>query len=246
MGILSKIFTGKKEKRRPYCAALVPAAGSSSRMEGPDKLLLKLNGCPVLAFTLRALDGCPLIDEIVVATRQENILPVADLCKEYGIAKPVKIVEGGDSRVRSVMNAALSVSREADFLAVHDGARPLVEPELIEAVIRRAYQCAAAAPATVVKDTIKVSLDGEVVDHTPERATLFAVQTPQVFDASLLKAALQSALEQGAAITDDCSAVERLGKKVYLVEGSYENIKITTPDDLAIAARILEMRGGLL
>jgi 2-C-methyl-D-erythritol 4-phosphate cytidylyltransferase len=246
MGIFSKLFTGKKKESRPYCAALVPAAGASSRMEGPDKLLLKLNGCPVLALTLKALDSCPLIDEIVVATRQESILRVADLCKEYGIGKPVKIVEGGSTRVESVMNAALSVKGKADFLAVHDGARPLVEPELIEAVIRKAYQCAAAAPATAVKDTIKVSLDGEVVDHTPERATLFTVQTPQVFDASLLKAALQFAMEQDAAITDDCSAVERLGKKVYLVEGSYENIKITTPDDLALAARILETRGGAL
>ena len=114
-------------------------------------------------------------------------------------------------------------------------------PELIDAVIDRAAHTAAAAPAVPVKDTVKVAQDG-IVTQTPDRSTLWAVQTPQVFDAQLLKAALQSALEADAPITDDCSAVERMGKQVYLVEGSYENIKITTPVDLAIAEAILQSR----
>lgn len=242
MGLFSKLFD-KQKYTHPYCSALVPAAGASSRMEGQDKLLLYLSGCPVLARTLQALDRCELIDEIIVATRQESILKIADLCKEYDIKKPLKIIEGGSTRAESVLNAAMNADARAEFLAVHDGARPLVEQELIDAVIRKAYQCAAAAPATPVKDTIKIVTETGVVDHTPQRSTLFAVQTPQVFDASLLKAALQSAVEQNAEITDDCSAVERLGKVVYLVEGSYENIKITTPVDLAIGEKILELRG---
>ena len=242
MGLLSKLFGGEK-KSHPYCTALVPAAGASSRMEGQDKLFVYLSGIPVLARSLQALDQCDLIDEIVVATRQESILKVSDLCRDYGIQKPLKIVEGGATRAESVLKAALQASADADFFAVHDGARPLVEQTTIKAVIECAYRCAAAAPAAAVKDTIKIAYDG-VVDRTPDRAALFAVQTPQVFDASLLKAALQSAIEQGADITDDCNAVERLGKKVYLVEGSYENLKITTPVDLALAEKILEVRGG--
>ncbi len=244
MGLFSKLLD-KAQNTRPYCSALVPAAGASSRMEGQDKLLLYLGGRPVLARTLQALDQCPLIDEIVVATRRESILKIADLCREYEIKTPLKIIEGGATRAESVLHAAMNADPRAEFFAVHDGARPLVEQELIAAVIRKAYQCAAAAPATPVKDTIKIVTDGDVVDHTPPRSTLYAVQTPQVFDASLLKAALQAAAEKNAEITDDCSAVEQLGKVVYLVDGSYENIKITTPVDLAIGEKILELRGDL-
>ncbi len=242
MGLFSKIFR-LKQSTHPYCAALVPAAGTSSRMGGDDKLFACLNGVPVLALTLQALDYCELIDEIVIATRQESILKISDLCREYEIKKAVKIVEGGATRVESVLCAAMNANQNAKILAVHDGARPLVQQDLMRRVITKAYECAAAAPAIPVKDTIKIANDG-IVDQTPDRSMLYAVQTPQVFDASLLKAALQSVVEQNAEITDDCSAVERLGKKVYLVDGSYENIKITTPIDYAIAEKILDLRDG--
>ena len=243
MGIFSKLF-GHKTSQHPYCAALVPAAGVSARMGGLDKLFYDLYGQPVLARTLLALDRCSRIDEIVVATRQENILRIGELCRTYDIRKPVKIVEGGKTRAESVLQAALSADASAEFLAVHDGARPLVEQRVIEETIQKAYQCAAAAPATPVKDTIKFVCDG-AVESTPQRDRLVAVQTPQVFNAELLKAALQSAVEQGVEVTDDCSAVERLGKKVYLVQGSYENLKITTPVDLLLAEKILELRGEM-
>lgn len=243
MGLLSKLF-GHAKDTHPYCSALVPAAGASSRMGGQDKMFSYISGYPVLALTLQALDRCALIDEIVIATRQESILKISDLCRDYGIRKPVQIVEGGDTRAQSVLNAALHADQRAAFFAVHDGARPLVRPAEMETVIRRAYQTSAAAPATPVKDTIKIAYDG-VVEQTPDRGSLYAVQTPQVFDASLLKGALQSAIEHNVEITDDCSAVERLGKKVYLVEGSYENIKITTPIDLALAEKIYDLRGGM-
>ena len=243
MGLLSKFFGGQKAPH-PRCSALVPAAGASSRMGGQDKLFCYLNGVPVLALTLQAPDRCELIDEIVIAARQESILKIGDLCRDYAIEKPVKIVEGGANRVQSVMNAALSAAPDAGFLAVHDGARPLARPEEMAEVIRCAYRAGAAAPATQVKDTIKVA-SGGVVEKTLERSSLYAVQTPQVFDAGLLKGALQAALDGGIDVTDDCGAVERLGKKVYLVEGSYENIKITTPIDLALAEKILDLRGGI-
>lgn len=246
MKLFSKLF-GKKEDKadHPFCSVIVAAAGSSRRMEGQNKLMLPLDGIPVLARTLLALDGSRLIDEIVVAVREEDLLPTGDLCRLYGVTKPVKIVRGGESRLDSVLAAAMECREDAAFLAVHDGARPLADPELIDRVVALAHRTNAAAPAVPVKDTIKVVRDGRV-ESTPDRALLRAVQTPQVFDAQLLRAALQSAQTLGAEITDDCSAVERLGKEVYLTEGSYENIKITTPEDLILAEAILQRREGAL
>ncbi|MCI8758698.1 MAG: 2-C-methyl-D-erythritol 4-phosphate cytidylyltransferase [Oscillospiraceae bacterium] len=242
MKLFSKLF-GKKEDKadHPFCSVIVAAAGSSRRMEGQNKLMLPLDGIPVLARTLLALDGSRLIDEIVVAVREEDLLPTGDLCRLYGVTKPVKIVRGGESRLDSVLAAAMECREDAAFLAVHDGARPLADPELIDRVVALAHRTNAAAPAVPVKDTIKVVRDGRV-ESTPDRALLRAVQTPQVFDAQLLRAALQSAQTLGAEITDDCSAVERLGKEVYLTEGSYENIKITTPEDMLLACELLRRR----
>lgn len=242
MKLFSKLF-GKKENKadHPFCSVIVAAAGSSRRMEGQNKLMLPLDGIPVLARTLLALDGSRLIDEIVVAVREEDLLPTGDLCRLYGVTKPVKIVRGGESRLDSVLAAAMECREDAAFLAVHDGARPLADPELIDRVVALAHCTNAAAPAVPVKDTIKVVRDGRV-ESTPDRALLRAVQTPQVFDAQLLRAALQSAQTLGAEITDDCSAVERLGKEVYLTEGSYENIKITTPEDMLLACELLRRR----
>lgn len=240
MKLIDKLL-GRSVDERPICSAIVPAAGSARRMGGENKMLLMLDGIPVLARTLLALDGAELVDEIVVATRSEDILLIGDLCKEYGIKKSVKIVCGGEDRVESVWKASMECREDAAFYAVHDGARPLADSRFIDNVIRCAYKTNAAAPAVPVKDTIKVARDGRV-ESTPDRSTLFAVQTPQVFDAQLLSAALQSARESGAAITDDCSAVERLGKVVYLTDGSYENIKITTPEDVVLATAILKRR----
>ena len=242
MKLFSKLFCKKENKAdHPFCSVIVAAAGSSRRMEGQNKLMLPLDGIPVLARTLLALDGSRLIDEIVVAVREEDLLPTGDLCRLYGVTKPVKIVRGGESRLDSVLAAAMECREDAVFLAVHDGARPLADPELIDRVVALAHRTNAAAPAVPVKDTIKVVRDGRV-ESTPDRALLRAVQTPQVFDAQLLRAALQSAQTLGAEITDDCSAVERLGKEVYLTEGSYENIKITTPEDMLLACELLRRR----
>ena len=231
-----------RKSSRPQCAALVAAAGSSSRMGGVNKLLEPLNGVPVLARTLMALQQAPQIDEIVVATREEDLMEISGLCRTYGITKCTKVVRGGESRAHSVLLAALEASPDAKLLAVQDGARPLVTPELTDRVIDAAKRCGAAAPAVPVKDTIKAVRDGGAVERTVDRSSLRAVQTPQVFDASLLKAALQDAVENRVPITDDCSAVERLGKVVFLVEGDEENLKITTPVDLILAEAILQAR----
>ena len=234
-------------RRRAACTVLVPAAGASSRMGGENKLFAPLNGAPVLARTLSALQLAKRVDEIVIAAREEDLEAVSRLCKEYSITKCTKVVRGGETRVHSTLLAAMEASRDAALLAVHDGARPLVTPELVDRVIGAAERYNAAAPAVAVKDTVKrIREAGENslprVDRTLKRASLRAIQTPQVFDADLLKAALQAAIEQGAEVTDDCSAVERLGKVVYLVDGEEENLKITTPLDMTLARAILAER----
>ena len=216
--------------RRPYCAALVPAAGKSERMGGTDKLTAQLGGIPVLERTLLALDGASLVDEIVVAVSPERLEELAALCARVGVKKPLRVVEGGASRAQSVL------------LAVHDGARPLILPEQVDEMVRLGRQTYAAAPALPVTDTVKVADTAGLVQSTPDRRTLFAVQTPQVFQANILKAALQSAIEAGAELTDDCSVVERLGKEVYLAPGWRENIKITTASDLTLAEALLRER----
>lgn len=231
-----------REAHRPRCAALVAAAGSSSRMGGVNKLLEPLDGIPVLARTLTALQLAEQVDEIVVATREEDLVEISHLCQTYGITKCTKVVRGGESRAHSVLLAALEASPETELLAVQDGARPLVTPELIGRVITAAARCDAAAPAVPVKDTVKTVREDGAVEQTMDRDALRAVQTPQVFQADLLKAALQSAVENQIPITDDCSAVERLGKVVFLVEGDEENLKITTPVDLVVAEAILQAR----
>ena len=235
-------FKKFRDAQRPCCAALVAAAGSSSRMGGVNKLLQPLDGIPVLARTLTALHSWEISRKSSsrAATTISSIRRA--ICRAYGITKCTKVIRGGESRAHSVLLAALEAGEGMELLAVQDGARPLVTPELIDDVAEQAARCGAAAPAVAVKDTIKAVRDDGTVAETLDRAALRAVQTPQIFENALLKAALQAAVEGGIPITDDCSAVERLGKRVYLVEGDEENLKITTPVDLILAEAILQAR----
>ncbi len=242
----SKTAKKVKELKRPYCAMIVAAAGSSQRMEGQDKMLSPLGGMPVLMHTLLACDRAELVREIVVATREDLLLEVADICAHAGIKKPVKVVKGGENRTQSVLAAAMECSPQTELIAVQDGARPLVTPAFIDEMIRRGAETNAVAPAVPVTDTVKVADETGRVVSTPDRATLFAVQTPQVFQADLLKAALTAVIAEGSSTTDDCAAVEKLGKEVYLHPGDAENIKITTPGDLELAEMILRRREGRL
>ncbi len=243
---MRSLFRKIREANRPFCTALVAAAGSSSRMGGTDKLMEFLDNVPVLMRTLTALQRAAAIDEIVIAVREDALVDISNLCKTYGITKCSKVVRGGECRCHSVLLAALEASPEAKLLAVQDGARPLVSPALIDRTVEAAAKCGAAAPAVPVKDTIKTVAEDGAVTGTPDRSTLRAVQTPQVFEADLLKAALQSALENEVPVTDDCSAVERLGKVVYLIDGDEENLKITTPSGSGDRGGYFSGTGGTL
>ena len=238
---MRSLFRKIREANRPFCTALVAAAGSSSRMGGTDKLMKFLDNVPVLMRTLTALQRAAAIDEIVIAAREDALVDISTLCKTYGITKCSKVVRGGESRCHSVLLAALEASPEARLLAVQDGARPLVTPALIDRTVEAAAKCGAAAPAVPVKDTIKQAKGGDgktvpegcMVENTPDRSTLYAVQTPQCFDRAAYLEALDELDESSARlVTDDCSLFELTGRPVELVQGDYANIKITTREDL--------------
>ena len=219
------------------CGAVIVAAGTASRMGGIDKVMAELNGEPMIVHTVRTFQNCDAIAEIVVVTREDLIEPISMLCRNF--AKVRGIMVGGDSRQASVERGLDALSDKMKLVAVQDGARPLITWQVIDRTVRAANTYGAAAPAVPVKDTVKV-VHGGIVKETPDRSKLRAVQTPQVFDVDLLKGALQKAKDDDAAVTDDCSAVERLGMSVKIVEGDERNIKVTTPMDLKIAQLLLE------
>lgn len=235
---VSKITSGmRKVLPLKYCGAVIVAAGNASRMGGIDKVMAELNGEPMIVRTVRTFQECGAVSEIVIVTRPDLIVPIMGLCAKFDKVRAV--VAGGASRQESVRLGLNTLSSKVELAAIHDGARPLVTDAVIDRAVRAAHTYGAAAPAVPVKDTVKV-VKGGVVDHTPDRASLWAVQTPQVFDFDLLRGALKKAEKEGLAVTDDCSAVEQMGMSVKLVEGDERNIKVTTPLDLKIAEMLLE------
>ena len=225
----------------PYCAAVIVAAGRATRMDGIDKAIAPLGLEPVIVHAVRPFLRSRRVQEIVVVTREDLLVPIGQALQDAGMDKVTMVVVGGASRAESVIIGLDTVSKKTRLVAVHDGARPLVTGQIVDAAIQKAAETGAAAPAIPVKDTIKIAKDG-LVECTPNRASLFAVQTPQVFDRDLLRGALQKAREDKAEVTDDCMACERIGRKVHLVAGSEENLKITTPMDLVLADEILAGR----
>lgn len=219
------------------CGAVIVAAGQSSRMGGIDKVMAPLRGEPMIVHTVRAFQECDAISEIVIVTREDLIVPIGDLC--HGMDKVQAVVAGGSSRQESVSLGLNALSDKCKLAAIQDGARPLVTWQLIDRVVRAAHSYHAAVPVIPVKDTIKVCNTGLVIS-TPDRSTLRAVQTPQVFDFDLLRGALKYAFENGKEITDDCSAVELLGMSVKTVDGDERNLKVTTPIDLKFAEMLME------
>ena len=227
----------RKALKLRRCGAVIVAAGSASRMGGIDKVMAPLQGRPMIAHTVSAFQECDAIKEIVIVTREDLILPITDLCRNMDKVKAV--VTGGKTRQESVNLGLNALSEQTELAAVQDGARPLVSWQLIDRVVRAANSYGGAVPVIPVKDTIKVC-DVSLVQSTPDRSTLRAVQTPQVFDFDLLRGALKKAQLDGAEVTDDCSAVERLGFRVKTVEGDERNLKVTTPFDLRIAEMLME------
>jgi len=229
-------------RKKSPIAAVIPAAGSASRMKGKDKIFLELEGVPVIIRTLMIFENHPEISEIVVPTREDAIPALIALCDEYKVTKATKIIAGGETRVHSVLNGLRVVDKKCGYVAIHDGARPFITPQIISDTIAAARKFHAAAPMIPIVDTVK-ELDGYFTSKTVDRDKLCAIQTPQIFDRELILGALYNAVEKSLPITDDCSAVELLGGKIALTQGDVFNRKITTPEDIVFARAILESKG---
>lgn len=233
-------------KSARYTAAVIVAAGASTRMhtEG-SKTLLPLDGKPVLAHTLLAFQNAATVSEIVVVARAEDIDAVFDIQEIYGITKLRAVARGGTTRALSVEAGLKKIRPEADFIAIHDGARCLITPEGVDSVIEAAYRYRAASAAMPVFDTVKIATKRGYIASTIDRNTVFTVQTPQVFQAELYFAALSSVTDREN-LTDDNQLMEKLGFPVRLVDIGRENLKITHPEDLSLAEFILKKRSQTL
>lgn len=237
------------KSRRSTCGAVVVAAGSGTRMQlekkkgvaSDNKVFLEVGGMPVLAHTLLAFEACRAIDQIVVVTRECDIPLCKKLADEFGITKLKSIVCGGQTRQASVKNGLLELGDTCELAAIHDGARCLVQPEEIAAVVEAAEQSGAASLGVACVDSLKrVDAAGNILDGI-DRAGVYQVQTPQVFVTGRILAAHTKAEQDGFAATDDCAVAQYAGISVQMVEGSKHNIKLTTPEDLALAEALFAL-----
>lgn len=225
-------------------ASIIVAAGKSMRMRPyRNKQFILIDDRPMLSHTLGVFNRVSMVDKVILVVGKDDI----DYCREniinkYGIEKIYDIVPGGSERQHSVINGLKALEGMCDIIVTHDGARPLVTADIIEESIRQAYEYDAAACAVPVKDTIKLVDSDCFAKVTPDRSRLYAVQTPQTFRYDLLLKAHITALKEDFLSTDDTTLVERIGTRVKLFEGNYENIKVTTPEDLYTAESIIKYR----
>lgn len=222
-------------------SAIIVAAGSSQRM-GFDKLLALLADKPVLAHTIAAFERTPSVHEIILVAREERVPEFEELVAQNRFQKVRRVTPGGQQRQDSVSAGLKYVSAECRFIAVHDAARPLIAPEQIERVFACARKHGAAALAAPVTDTLKRAGEDRVVTGGVARDNLYAMQTPQIFQRDLLERAYAAVAAEKLSVTDEVSAVERLGEKVLLIPNDDWNVKITYPRDLLLAQASLARR----
>ena len=234
-------------RSRPKVYVIIPAAGSGSRIGGSvKKQFLQLHGKPIIVHTIRQFENCPDVDEIAVAVPESAIVEMEAFTSQYRLHKVGKVLTGGARRQDSVTNVLKRLPlKDSDIVLVHDGVRPFIEPQRISHLIKSCKEHGAAVLAVQPKDTIRRSNGGGFFDETLDRTALWLVQTPQAFKASILVKAFEKAKKDRFVSTDEAALVERTGVKVRIVEGSYDNIKITTPEDLEVGGQILERRQKL-
>jgi 2-C-methyl-D-erythritol 4-phosphate cytidylyltransferase len=221
-------------------SAIIVAAGKGRRMgANSGKLFLEIAGRPVIAHTWRQFDAAHGIDEIVLAVRDGLQSTFAEMAAKYGFKKPFRMTVGGEERQDSVWNALQVISSQSEFVAIHDGARPLVTAELIAATLAAARETGAAVAAQRVTDTIKESDDAQTIARHLDRQRLWAVQTPQTFRVEVIRRALATAKAQGQSFTDDTAACELIGQPVRLVPSASPNPKVTVPADLPYIERLM-------
>jgi 2-C-methyl-D-erythritol 4-phosphate cytidylyltransferase len=215
-------------------SAIIVAAGESTRM-GTNKLFLKVGEIPAVVRSLLAFESAPSVEETVVVTKPEYREQYRLWQREYSLQKLRAVTVGGTTRQQSVLAGIMAASKASEYFAIHDGARPFIDPHDIERVIRDARRYGAATLGVPVKDTIKVVTEDGFIERTPDRNRLFSTQTPQVFLRAVYLEGVESARRDGLEFTDDCQLVEYAGYRVYMTKGDYKNIKLTTKDDLLVA-----------
>lgn len=228
-----------------FNSAVIVAAGNGTRM-GKDhkqtKQMTELNGIPVIVRTILQFEKCDFIDEIIVVAREDEIHYYDDFSEKYGYKKVAKVVNGGITRQKSVLEGFKHVDKRSGFVAIHDGARCLITPDMIYNVMRDAYIYGCATAAEKSKDTVKQSDKSGFIGNTIDRAYLWHAQTPQIFKTDIYRAAAYIADKNGFEVTDDCMLAENIGFKIKLVDCGYQNLKITTQDDFYIAEAIIKIQ----
>lgn len=231
-----------------YVSVIIAAAGMSNRMGSKiNKQFIAIDNKPILVHTIEKFEHCKYIDEIIIVSKEEEV----DYCRKeivrkYGFKKVSKIIRGGKERQDSIYNGLLAINESTDIVLTHDGARPFIKDKHIEDGIKGVIDHGACVIGVPVKDTIKVVNDEDSVHHTPKRSLLWAAQTPQCFWTHLLKKGYEHAIKEGIVGTDDSSLVEKMGHEIKMIMGSYDNIKITTPEDLIIAESLSKDMDSLL
>lgn len=220
-------------------SAIIVAAGVGSRMgTSVPKQFVEVLGKPIIAYTINSVSMCVDVDEIIVVTNSDYLVYMKDIVDTFGFKKVKKIVCGGKSRPESVANGLKEVSKESIVVAVHDGARPMIDPDVFSECIKSAEKFGCAAVGVKMKDTVKMSDDNGFIEYTVNREKLWQIQTPQIFKKEII-CSLYDFRDNNLTATDDCFLAEQAGYKVKLVEGKYENIKITTPQDIHIMTGLL-------
>ena len=226
--------------------AIIPAGGAGLRLGSSiAKQYLLLDGVPVLARTIKIFQQAKIINEIILVVPEDDLISVKkQLLDKYDLTKVRAIVAGGRQRQDSVQNGLSAIADRCDVVVIHDGVRPLLTEEMISKVVAGAKSCGAASIGVKVKDTVKQTVDSDLVAATLPRNNLWLTQTPQAFTFDVLQKAYAAAVCDKFYGTDDASLVERIGVKVKMIAGSYENIKITTPEDLIIAEAFIKNKAG--
>ncbi len=241
-GILRKLIG--IDKTNYFNSAIIVAAGLGTRM-GSDttKQLMCVGAYPIIVRTVKQFEACDDIDEIIIVSRREEFDTIGGFIKQYGFKKITHVVSGGDTRQASVLHGLSKVDKRSEFVTIHDGVRCLITPSQITQVCRTAYRYGAATAACVSKDTVKMSDGKGFIKETVDRDLVWMAQTPQIFNTDMYKTAAYSAKKDGFTATDDNSLAERMGFRVFLCDTGYENLKITTPEDIFTAESILKARG---
>ena len=237
---LNRLFpSGNK---RPFASAIITAAGSGTRMGGVSKQRFLLAGKPCLLYSLQAFENCEGIDEIIITAKSGEEEEILALCQANSISKLSMVVTGGQTRQESVKNGFIHIHHDAELVAIHDAARPLIEPTQIQILLDAAKRYGASCAAAKMVDTVKMGNTQNMIEKTIPREGLFTVQTPQVFKSDLYRVSLALAEKDGIAVTDDCSLAEHAGFPIKLCLISSCNLKLTNPEDARILSTLLEDR----